>query len=168
MYSCSALCFVVWYDVSLLMCDEGGGERNAKAMRSLHMTTSSAKRLQMLHITLDVCINTWCIGTGCDCYHVVANMVIIYIYIDGTITENKVNEYINIARKLNSSKVIKDELTIDRLLTLPEVISTRTTSSNISYKRILSKSINDAISDLIIAKEELKRKGNKKRKGSTT
>ena len=66
------------------------------------------------------------------------------------LNENKVNEYINIARKLNSSKVIKDELTIDRLLTLPEVISTRTTSSNISYKRILSKSINDAISDLII------------------
>ena len=65
------------------------------------------------------------------------------------LNENKVNEYINIARKLNSSKVIKDELTIDRLLTLPEVISTRTTSSNISYKRILSKSINDAISDLI-------------------
>ena len=66
------------------------------------------------------------------------------------LNENKANEYISIARKLNSSKVIKDELTIDRLLTLPEVISTRTTSSNISYKRILSKSINDAISDLII------------------
>lgn len=66
------------------------------------------------------------------------------------LNENKVNEYISIARKLNSSNVIKDELTIDRLLTLPEVISTRTTSSNISYKRILSKSINDAISDLII------------------
>ena len=65
------------------------------------------------------------------------------------LNENKVNEYIGIARKLNSGKVIKDELTIDRLLTLPEVISTRTTSSNISYKRILSKSINDAISDLI-------------------
>ncbi len=65
------------------------------------------------------------------------------------LNENKVNEYIGIARKLNNSKVIKDELTIDRLLTLPEVISTRTTSSNISYKRILSKSINDAISDLI-------------------
>ena len=65
------------------------------------------------------------------------------------LNENKVNEYIGIAKKLNSSKVIKDELTIDRLLTLPEVISTRTTSSNISYKRILSKSINDAISDLI-------------------
>ena len=66
------------------------------------------------------------------------------------LNENKVNEYISIARKLNSSKVIKDELTIDRLLTLPEVISTRTTPSNISYKRILSKSINDAISDLIV------------------
>ena len=66
------------------------------------------------------------------------------------LNENKANEYISIARKLNSSKVLKDELTIDRLLTLPEVISTRTTSSNISYKRILSKSINDAISDLII------------------
>ena len=65
------------------------------------------------------------------------------------LNENKVNEYISIARKLSNSKVIKDELTIDRLLTLPEVISTRTTSSNISYKRILSKSINDAISDLI-------------------
>ena len=66
------------------------------------------------------------------------------------LNENKVNEYISIARKLKSSKVIKDELTIDRLLTLPEVISTRTTSSNISYKRILSKTMNDAISDLII------------------
>ena len=65
------------------------------------------------------------------------------------LNENKVNEYINIAKKLHKSKVFKDELTIDRLLTLPEVISTSTTSSNISYKRILSKSINDAISDLI-------------------
>ena len=66
------------------------------------------------------------------------------------LNENKVNEYISIAEKLNKSKVFKEGLTIDRLLTLPEVISTRTTSSNISYKRILSKSINDAISDLII------------------
>jgi len=65
------------------------------------------------------------------------------------LNENKVNEYISIAEKLHKSKVFKDELTIDRLLTLPEVISTSTTSSNISYKRILSKSINDAISDLI-------------------
>ena len=65
------------------------------------------------------------------------------------LNENKVNEYINIAEKLNKSKVFKEVLTIDRLLTLPEVISTSTTSSNISYKRILSKSINDAISDLI-------------------
>ena len=59
------------------------------------------------------------------------------------------NEYINIAKRLHKSKVFKDELTIDRLLTLPDMISTSTTSSNISYKRILSKSINDAISDLI-------------------
>ena len=65
------------------------------------------------------------------------------------LNENKVNEYISIAEKLNKSKVFKEGLTIDRLLTLPEVISTSTTSSNISYKRILSKSINDAISDLI-------------------
>ena len=65
------------------------------------------------------------------------------------LNENKVNEYINIAKRLHKSKVFKDELTIDRLLTLPEVISTSTTSSNISYKRMLSKSINDAISDLI-------------------
>ena len=65
------------------------------------------------------------------------------------LNEKKVNEYINIAEKLNKSKVFKDVLTIDRLLTLPEVIATSTTSSNISYKRILSKSINDAISDLI-------------------
>ena len=65
------------------------------------------------------------------------------------LNENKVNEYISIAEKLNKSKVFKEGLTVDRLLTLPEVISTSTTSSNISYKRILSKSINDAISDLI-------------------
>ena len=65
------------------------------------------------------------------------------------LNENKVNEYISIAEKLHKSKVFKDGLTIDRLLTLPEVISASTTSSNISYKRILSKSINDAISDLI-------------------
>ena len=65
------------------------------------------------------------------------------------LNENKVNEYISITRKLKSSKILKDELSIDRLLTLPEVITTRTGSSNISYKRILSKSINEAISDLI-------------------
>ena len=62
---------------------------------------------------------------------------------------SKVNEYIKIASSLSSFDNFDGKLSIDRLLSLPEVVSSNKTVSNISYKRLLSKSVNDAIYDLI-------------------
>ena len=66
-----------------------------------------------------------------------------------SLNKSKVTEYVNIASSLSSLEHFDGKLSIDRLLSLPEVISSSTTSSNISYKRLLSKSVNDAIHDLI-------------------
>ena len=66
-----------------------------------------------------------------------------------SLNASKVNEYMNIASSLSSIDSFDGKLSIDRLLSLPEVVSTSTASSNISYKRLLSKSVNDAINDLI-------------------
>ena len=62
---------------------------------------------------------------------------------------NAVDEYINIATALSSIDNIDKKLSVEKLLSLPDVISSSTASSNIAYKRILSKSVNDAIVDLI-------------------
>ena len=66
-----------------------------------------------------------------------------------SLNTSKVNEYMNIISSLSSLGSFDDKLSIDRFLSLPDVISSSTTSSTISYKRLLSKSVNDAIHDLI-------------------
>jgi uncharacterized protein (TIGR00255 family) len=66
-----------------------------------------------------------------------------------SLNTSKVNEYMNIVSSLSSLGSFDDKLSIDRFLSLPDVISSSTTSSTISYKRLLSKSVNDAIHDLI-------------------
>ena len=65
------------------------------------------------------------------------------------LNKTKVDEYINIATALSSIDNIDKKLSVEKLLSLPDVISSSTASSNIAYKRILSKSVNDAIQDLI-------------------
>ena len=65
------------------------------------------------------------------------------------LNKTKVDEYINIATALSSIDNIDKKLSVEKLLSLPDVISSSTASSNIAYKRILSKSVNDAIDDLI-------------------
>jgi uncharacterized protein (TIGR00255 family) len=61
----------------------------------------------------------------------------------------KANQYIKIANSLSLNNQVDKKLSIDRLLSLPDVVSSNTTSSNVAYKRVLSKSVNDAIDDLI-------------------
>ena len=66
------------------------------------------------------------------------------------LNRTKANQYIKIAASLSSKKEVDKKLSIDRLLSLPDVVSSSSTvSSNVAYKRILSKSVNDAIDDLI-------------------
>lgn len=66
-----------------------------------------------------------------------------------SLNTSKVNEYMKIVSSLSSLGSFDDKLSIDRFLSLPDVILSSTGSSNISYKRLLSKSVNDAIHDLI-------------------
>ena len=66
-----------------------------------------------------------------------------------SLNTSKVNEYMKIVSSLSSLGSFADELSIDRFLSLPDVVSSSTASSSISYKRLLSKSVNDAIYDLI-------------------
>jgi len=61
----------------------------------------------------------------------------------------KVDEYMKIINSLSLIEDIDKKFSIENLLALPEVISSTTTSSNVAYKRILSKSVNDAIDDLV-------------------
>ena len=65
------------------------------------------------------------------------------------LNSDKVNQYMGIASSLSSNRNISSKLSIDKLLSLPEVISSNIVTLNVSYKRILSKSLNDAIIDLI-------------------
>ena len=61
----------------------------------------------------------------------------------------KANQYIKIANSLSLNNQVDKKISIDRLLSFPDVVSSNTTSSNVAYKRVLSKSVNDAINDLI-------------------
>ena len=65
------------------------------------------------------------------------------------LNKTKVDEYMRIVTSLSSIKQIDKKLSIEKLLSLPDVISSNSASSNVAYKRILSKSVNDAIDDLI-------------------
>tara|TARA_Y100001970_G_scaffold54312_1_gene68847 strand:- start:2417 stop:3295 length:879 start_codon:yes stop_codon:yes gene_type:complete len=66
-----------------------------------------------------------------------------------TLDENKLNQYLKITKDLSGRKNIEGKVTIDKLLSLPEIINTSSPVSNMSYKRILSRGLNDAINDLI-------------------
>ena len=61
----------------------------------------------------------------------------------------KVNEYINIANSLSQNKKIDGKISINKLLSFPDVFINTQVSGNIPYKRLLSKCGNEAINDLI-------------------
>ena len=61
----------------------------------------------------------------------------------------KANQYIKIAASLSSKNQVNRKLSIDTLLSLPDVVLSNPLPSNVAYKRVLSKSVNDAINDLI-------------------
>ena len=65
------------------------------------------------------------------------------------LNETKANQYIKIAASLSSKKQVNRKLSIDTLLSLPDVVLSNPLPSNVAYKRVLSKSVNDAINDLI-------------------
>ena len=65
------------------------------------------------------------------------------------LNDDKVNQYLNIVKSLSVDEHISGELSVDKLLSLPDVLSNNLTPLNVPYKRVLVKSLNDAITDLI-------------------
>ena len=65
------------------------------------------------------------------------------------INYEKLNGYLKIINSLKKYKEIDSKLTVDKILSLPDILDASSGVSNISYKRILSKCLNEAIDDLI-------------------
>ena len=65
------------------------------------------------------------------------------------INHKKLDEYLKIINSLKKYKEIDSKLTIDRVFSIPDIIDSSSGSSSISYKRVLSKYLNEAIDDLI-------------------
>ena len=65
------------------------------------------------------------------------------------INQNKLDDYLKIISSLKKYNSIDSTLSIDRILSLPDILESSSGASSISYKRILSKCINEAIIDLI-------------------
>ena len=77
-----------------------------------------------------------------------------YTLLDSKIDEvginyEKLNGYLKIINSLKKYKEIDSKLTVDKILSLPDILDASPGVSNISYKRILSKCLNEAIDDLI-------------------
>lgn len=66
-----------------------------------------------------------------------------------SLDENKLNQYLKITKDLSTRKDIDGKMTINKILSFPDIIGNSSNSSNISYKRVLSRCLNDAINDLI-------------------
>ena len=66
-----------------------------------------------------------------------------------SINHKKLDEYLKIINSLKKYKEIDSKLTVDKVLSLPDIVDTSSGSSTISYKRVLSKCLNEAIDDLI-------------------
>ena len=66
-----------------------------------------------------------------------------------TLDKNKMNEYLKITNKLSKNNNIEGKLTIDKLLSFPDIINTTPATGNISYKRLLIKCLNRSIDDLL-------------------
>lgn len=66
-----------------------------------------------------------------------------------SLDENKLNQYLKITKDLSTRKDIEGKITINKILSFPDIIGNSSNSSNISYKRVLSRCLNDAINDLI-------------------
>ncbi len=71
-----------------------------------------------------------------------------------SLDENKLNQYLKISKDLLAKKNIEGNVTINKILSLPDLINSSPISSSISYKRILSKGINDAVNDLIAMRKK--------------
>ena len=70
--------------------------------------------------------------------------------VNGTnINFDKLDSYMKIVHKLKKYKNIDSKLTVDRIFSLPDILENSNVNSSISYKRMLSKCLNEAISDLI-------------------
>ncbi len=65
------------------------------------------------------------------------------------INQNRLDDYLKIISSLKKYNSIDSTLSIDRILSLPDILESSSGASSISYKRILSKCINEAIIDLI-------------------
>ena len=82
-----------------------------------------------------------------------------YNVLDSKVNETNINfdkldSYMKIVGKLKKYKHIDSKLTVDRIFALPDILENSGTTSSISYKRVLSKCLNEAISDLIGMREK--------------
>ena len=66
----------------------------------------------------------------------------------------KIDEYINIAKNLSKNKNVDGQLSINKLLSFPDVFINSQVSINVPYKRLLSKCVSEAIRDLIIMRSK--------------
>jgi uncharacterized protein (TIGR00255 family) len=66
-----------------------------------------------------------------------------------SLDESKLNQYLKITKDLSTRKDIEGKVTINKILSFPDIIGNSSNPSNIFYKRVLSKCLNDAINDLI-------------------
>ena len=69
------------------------------------------------------------------------------------INYSRVNDYLKISKLLLANNEIEGKISINKILSLPEVIESNQVASSVSYKRVLSRTINDAIEDLIKMRE---------------
>ena len=67
-----------------------------------------------------------------------------------SLDENKLNQYLKITNELSKRKNIQGNVTINKVLSFPEIIINTSSNSSLSYKRLLSKCLNDAINDLVL------------------
>ena len=66
-----------------------------------------------------------------------------------SLDENKLAQLLKITNNLKRNSGVKGNVSIDKLLSFPDIIVSSTSNSSLSYKRLLSKCLNDAIDDLV-------------------
>ena len=66
-----------------------------------------------------------------------------------SLDENKLEQYLKITRDLSKRKSIEGKISVDKILSLTDIVSNTSNPSSLSYKRVLSKCLNEAIHDLI-------------------
>tara|TARA_Y100000588_G_scaffold99192_1_gene107757 strand:+ start:3666 stop:4556 length:891 start_codon:yes stop_codon:yes gene_type:complete len=71
-----------------------------------------------------------------------------------SLDETKLDQYLKIINDLSRRENIDSKITINKILSFPDIINSSSAPSNVSYKRVLSRCLNDAINDLISMRKQ--------------